>query len=205
MLEARYGGRHLVLDDSHVYTLDGVVIPGNTTLLKEAGVVDDRWYNEASRIRGTRVHAFTHYYDENDIDWNQVTPEEAAFVGAWVKFREESGFTPWMCEFPVFHSSGFATTLDRVGELNGRPVIIEIKTGTAPNWVGLQTAAQMLAVRERCKAKELDLPAMPTGRFAVQLSADGKYKLIACPHATDEGEFIALFNAIQIRKRYRNV
>ncbi len=202
MVEARYGSSVLTMDAEHVYRLDGKVIVGNTTLLKDMGIVDTRWYTEESRARGTFVHAATHLHDEGDLYWPDVPEAYKPFVDAWAKFRAESGFQPWKIELPIFHSCGFATTLDRIGLLNGRPVVLEIKTGTCPGWVGLQTGGQMLAARERFKAGELDIEKFPTARCAVQLSADGKYKAVSCDNPLDEQRFLTLFQAHQIRQEF---
>lgn len=203
MLEVRYGSRVLTMDAEHVYRLDGQVIPGNTSILRDAGIIDTTWYTEESRNRGTYVHQAAHFYDEDDLDMASVKPDYLSFIEGWIRFRKETGFIPWKCELPVFHSCGFATTLDRIGSLNGRAVLLEIKTGHSPAWVGLQTGGQMLAARERFKMGELELQSFPTARFSVQLSADGKYKLIPCENTLDEGRFLTLFSALNIRQEFR--
>ena len=52
----------------HRYLLDGRVVPGVTSILKAAGYVDDTYFTEYARDRGSAAHAATHYYDEGDLD-----------------------------------------------------------------------------------------------------------------------------------------
>lgn len=203
MVEVKYGSRVLTMDAEHVYRLDGQVIPGNTTILKDMGIVDTTWYTEDSRARGTYVHAASELIDQNDLHWPDVPSPYKPFLEGWVLFLKESGFITWKSELPVYHSQGFATTLDRIGILNGRAVLLEIKTGTVPKWAMLQTAGQMLAARERFKTGELELEAFPTARFVVQLSSDGKYRLIPRENEWDECRFITLLQAHQIRAEFR--
>jgi hypothetical protein len=51
------------------------------------------------------------------------------------------------------------------------PVILEIKTGVISDWVGLQTAAQAMALINRGYIKDY-----PT-RYGIQLNDDGTYKM----------------------------
>ena len=65
--------------------------------------------------------------------------------------------------------------------------IVEIKTGAAPKWVGLQTAAQSL-----CYAPD---SWMKVKRFCLELSVDGDYKLIPLTDVNDGSIFLSMLAA----------
>jgi hypothetical protein len=89
-------------------------------------------------------------------------------------------------EEPRGHAAlGFAGTPDRVGTLNGRPTILEIKTGTEAGWHGLQTAAQDVLLHRTYGRYQ---------RKALYLGADGRPRLRS--HA-DSGDYLRFFDALE--------
>lgn len=130
---------------SHQYFLDGRKILNVTKILRLCGVIDDRFYNEEARIRGTIVHKCCHYLAENDLDWNTVDPALIGYIKAYLKFLTDSGFVPNECEKKIYHPTlYYACTPDQIGD-GGRDQIIELKTGHMPKWTGLQLALQAMA------------------------------------------------------------
>lgn len=137
-------------DATHTYFVNGEIVPSVTQVLKLAGLVDDRWFTEFGRWRGSAVHKATHYFDEGDIDRRTLDPIVKPFVADWKKFRDATGFTPTLIEKPLYDSTyNFCGTPDRRGFfLGGRAEdsneIIDIKTypgGKAPWWTRYQLAA----------------------------------------------------------------
>ncbi len=200
MISAVYPSGVLTMDAEHVYRLGDRVVPSNTQILKDVGIVDTRYYNIEAALRGTYVHQASEIYCRNDGDfhWPAVDERYVGYVRGWERFVLESGFKSVLIEHPVI-GPGFATTVDRVGWLNGRLVVLEIKTGSRPEWVVLQTALQLEAILSQRATLKLN----PTQRFSVTLKPDGKYKLDD-PH--EEGarmEALALVSAWHTRKKYR--
>ena len=39
--------------ETHIYKIDGVVVPSNTQILSETGLVDSSWYTQEGADRGT--------------------------------------------------------------------------------------------------------------------------------------------------------
>jgi hypothetical protein len=164
-------------EEKHEYKWHGKVLPSVTTILKSAGIVDAAWYTEEARIRGTHVHQATHFYDEGDLDRASVRPEITPYLDAYIKFKQDTAFYPVLIEQRVVHSEyKYAGTLDRVGWLNDRLVQIDIKSGGIPVWAGLQTKAYEKAL-EDMMGFGFKLERFPEARFALQLTAQGKYKL----------------------------
>lgn len=168
---------------SHRYYLDDRELPGVTSILKDAGLIDDTWFTDEARLRGTYVHAATHYLDDGDLAEESVDPRLAGYLEAYRRFLAVTRPT-WelrehrVCD-PIF---GYAGTLDRVGVLGstGAKVILDIKTGGLPPSVGLQLAAY-----RRCLTNPYVYK-----RVALQLKADGSFSLHDCTDRRDEQRFL---------------
>lgn len=182
MLSKTFPEGILTLDDSHVYRLYGRVLPGSTQVLKDLGIINTDYYSVDAALRGTAVHDLTSLYCQYDGDfhWPSVDERYVGYVRGWEAFKKTTGFKTVMNEDLVL-GDGYATLVDRVGILNGRCVIVEIKTGPRPAWVGLQTEMQRQAI---LRHREVHLY-VPLARFCLELRADGKYKLTECTGATD--------------------
>ncbi len=176
----------LIVDaTAHTYTLDGVQLPSVTGILRAAGIIDTTFFTAPGRERGSQVHEALHYYDVGDLDETSVPEHLKGYVAAYQKFLGVSGFKPLLIEMPV-HSRkhGFAGRLDRFGLLNSNCVLIDIKTGKAPAWVSLQLAAYVLALRE------IEQYPAPIQRMALELTADGKFKLKSYDDPADTNRFL---------------
>jgi hypothetical protein len=160
-------------DVEHVYTVDGIRRRSITELLKLAGLVDDRWFTDASRIRGTAVHDLTSHFDLGALDVASCVSEYKgwllAYVDAMQKFRPE-----WdEVEVPRVHPTRrFAGRPDRVGSVFNLRTIMEIKTGVVEYSHQVQTAMQAILV-----SASDPLPADHWQRLTIYLRGDGKWKL----------------------------
>lgn len=114
------------ITEGHIYTdatIDGVGVrfESVTTILKEEGLIDARWFDDWSRDRGSMVHLATAYDDRGELDEESLDPVIAPYLEAWRKFRKESGFGPEKIEVPMQSTAyRYAGTPDRIGELPGR-------------------------------------------------------------------------------------
>lgn len=166
--------------ETHTYACDGVVYPSVTQILKDEGFIDATWFTDYARDRGILVHRITHWYDTDELDMESVDPALGGYLEAWIRFREESGFDPQIIEQSLAsHTHRFAGTPDRVGILNGNLAIPDIKSGAIQPWTGLQLAGYEVLYGQR------------VNRFGVQLTDDGKYKLIPFTDRNDRGVFLA--------------
>lgn len=183
---------------THTYYYDGFEVPSVTQIMKNAGIIDDRFYNEEARIRGSAVHLATQYLDEGDLDWDSLDDLIVPYVKAYQKFKLDSGFVPEFIEKRIYHKAkpgmavciDYAGTLDRAGIfadflpqkrcdlIRDKYAVIDLKTGSIPEWAGIQLAAYALGL----------LPKMPR-RFALLLKKDGKYKLQEFKKSSDYGAF----------------
>jgi hypothetical protein len=159
--------------DAHRYYLDGVRLPGVTSVLESAGLIDYSFLGDRREqylARGRAVHAATHADDLVDLDVEGLTSEILGYLKAWRAFRSDFGFTPLLIEERVCNPAfGYAGTLDRVGRLrDGTAIILDIKSGIAPAAVRFQLAAYAAC-----------LPHPRTRlRRCVELHADATYRVI---------------------------
>lgn len=136
------------LDSRFYYSEDGSFVPSVTTLLeaypkgaafyewlKKNGEDSDAIRDEAGK-RGSLVHTLTERYDNGEeinlINENgniDLKISEWAMFERYVEFRSKFAFDILSTE-QVYVSTqlGFAGTLDRVIKMNGKTVLVDIKT-----------------------------------------------------------------------------
>lgn len=188
----------LTFDEAtHTYMVDGRVMPSVTQILE---VVDRGLWRvppdvlEAARLLGTAVHKATELYDLDDLDASSVAPQVAPYLAAWVKFRRESGFRPTSIEHRLYNPVyGYCGTLDRVGQLNDKTSLVDVKSGVAWPSHGPQTAAYAAAVKEQ-EGVRVD------ARYAVYLGADGTYRLVEHADRADWPTFLACLTVHRFTK-----
>ena len=194
----------VVRDTDHRYWVQGKrrELPGVTHVLSAAGLVDYKGISaevlERAAARGWALHAAAHYFDENDLDLTSVDSEIRGYLNGWIRFREETGFIPYAREQVVYSEiHQFAGTLDRVGHLQGNPVLLDIKTvAMLQRSTGPQTAAYAQAVRETGAFE-------PAVRYAVQLRRDGSYVVETYRDPNDWRIFQAALSLYHWKRRPR--
>lgn len=173
----------LTFDEAaHVYRLNGTPLISVTTVLKKAGIVVADFFTEEGRLRGTAVHKAVFYDIHADLHLDSLHPMIRPYVEGWLKFKRETHFRPIkaLCEVRHHHPLYFyAGTPDVVGWLNGRPALIDVKTGDATT-ARFQTAAY----REFPK-----ILALQPDRFDLRLKPDGTYRLNRHPNHNDILQF----------------
>lgn len=179
---------------THRYTLEGRELISVTTVLREVGLIDDRWFTEDSARRGTAVHAAVQrFLSAGEVAVDDIT---GAFFDAYLAFQQEAGFQVEAVEERVCDPVlGYAGTLD----LRGRFLrfadgvdVIDIKTGAVPSSVGYQTAAYA-----RCVDGTATVLAR---RWALNLRTDGAYRLEPLTKRTDVKVFLAALTVAQAKR-----
>jgi hypothetical protein len=180
----------------HRYTLAGRVFKSNTQILKGAKLVDTRNYTDEGRERGNRVHREVQREEEGDLRMDDVDEDIRPRVRAYLEFKQDTGFIAELVEIPMWHEPHrFATTPDLVGRLNGRRVLIDVKSGAVDPWNGLQLAGQDMALGERIFTRDIELDWIndtpyAEDRFILQLRKDGKYRLVPFRDPLDYQAFV---------------
>jgi hypothetical protein len=188
---------------SHTYYVDGIEQISVTQVLKVAGLIDDRWFTEYGRWRGSAVHKACQYFDEGDIDRRTLDPAVKPFVADWKDFREKTGFVPLEIEARVYDSvHSFCGRFDRFGYFSTwqKPeeanTIVDLKaypSGQAPKWARYQTAGYG-------RARD---PYRIFHRFAVVLTGNGPV-VESYPtedYIADVNEFLSCVNVARLKQK----
>lgn len=194
----------LFYDDSHKYTIDGEEVPSVSELTR---FLTRELYNDAPQYfldqaakRGTNVHKATEAIDK--FGTVEIEDEYAGFVKAYVSFLKEHEVSWGNIEWPVCNKENempYAGTIDRVGALDGKTVILDIKT--TANISGLHKlcyTAQLNLYRLAVKEKPVE------ELWVLQLKKDGTYKLIQLEENKELAQACLMMHyAIQKTKRKR--
>jgi hypothetical protein len=141
-------------EDGHLYTHNKTIIPSVTTILKEEGFVDDTWFTEWAREKGSNVHLAIKYDVAGELDEETLDDEIRPYLKAFRKFMKESGFKVERAEVPGISTTyGYAGTPDLVGYF---PHV---------------TQARRFALEINNKGKYKLIPYQDQNDFAVWLSA----------------------------------
>lgn len=175
----------------HEYFLGKRKLDSVTQILQYLGLTND--YSNISSFyadRGTAVHKAVEFVDKGTLDDATLDPICAPYVAAYRRFLRESGYTPLYWEVPLYHGGlGFAGTIDKVGLLNGRRGILDIKTSrTLDPSVEPQLCAYQILWDEH-HADELS-----TFKYALQLKDDGTYNLATKYAATSLELWLAIMD-----------
>jgi len=153
---------------NHRHTVEGHSVLSVTQYLQLEGCVDIEWCTEEGRARGQAVHAVMGYFAKNGPNDLPLHPIIQPYVAAGKLFLAETGFVPRLVEHIVYDPIyGVIGKLDLTGtwNLSDGLILIDWKTGDIEPYVALQTAAYAACLPE------------PHRRFALQLKADGTYRL----------------------------
>ena len=178
--------RLLFYDDTHRYTVDGEEVPSVSELIRfitrELYTDTPQYFMEGAAARGTLVHKATESLDE----FGKVECEDdiAPYIQAYVSFLKDCQPNWEKIEWPICNGTRYAGTVDRYGELNGKKVVLDIKTtqsisGMHKLLYGAQLTLYKMAVEQERPVEKL---------VVLQLKKDGSYKLIPI----EENEPLAL-------------
>lgn len=150
----------------------------------------------AARERGTAVHKACELADLGTLDWSTLDVALFPYVEAWERFKVETRFVPIRIEERIYSEVyGYAGTLDRIGSMDYKETLIDIKSGEVYPSAGVQLAAYNKAAFERGIISNL-LP-----RYAVQLRDDGTYRLHPFTDAADFNVFSAALQIYHYKQR----
>ena len=181
----------------HEYRWNGAVVPSVTqilTPLTDLSFVDPDVLRRASAF-GTAVHYACELHDTGRLDEEALDPELAPYLAGWRKFCSEHACTWDLIEQRVYHPTlRYAGTLDRRGNVDGYPSMVDIKSGTSlyPS-VGPQLAAYTHASSPTPAAYR---------RYAVRLYPDG-YELKQYTSPMDWPTFASLITIRNFCNQHR--
>ncbi len=176
--------------EAHTYTdrETGTVYPSVTQMLTAEGWIDDTWYTEESRVRGTAVHRLACEYDLGAIPEPErlaASPYYGWLMGYVLAMKVL--LPRWsLVEMPLLHARhGFAGRPDRVGRVWGGDLVgvTEIKSGAKAKTVTLQNGlktnahAMQTALQAWLVSPAVRLFPAQIARLTVYVSADGGWQI----------------------------
>lgn len=188
--------------ESHRYTLDGVTIPGCTSVLAAMGATPG--FNfltpdelEFYRSRGHAVHRAIELAVKGTLDKRTIVSEVNPYLIGWDRFCEDHKVEviddgePFV-ERQLYHSIyRYGVTPDVLAVVDGQDAVVEIKATSAhAPATGLQLSAQLLAIRQV-------VPALPkhVARVGLRLlQQEPYYDLKHYTERSDEAVFLSMLN-----------
>jgi hypothetical protein len=166
-------------------------------LLEFAGIYYNGWKPtdlQAIFNRGNFVDAACNLLGQGETlhpDTLQKAEKEGwdGFIDAYREFQSCEGWIMSACAQRIVNNEDrYVGTFDQLGTLRGTSALIDIKTGSAPCWTGLQLAAYDLTHRLK--------------RYALELHADGTYRLIWFHDYLDYNKIRLLARAYWVTREY---
>jgi len=162
-------------DKSHTYVLDGEELPSVSEIIRFIsrevyGTVGQYTLDNAAD-RGSRVHKLCEALDKYGSC--EVPEDLQGYIAAYVKFRKEHEVEWSRIEYASQHPNRkYAGTIDRMGTVDGRNSILDIKSSCA--------------VQKPLYTAQLNLYRMMYQQgmdalYILHLHKDGTYKLIDIP------------------------
>jgi len=119
--------------DTHTYYYDGRRVPGVTTSLTAAGLIDysgiPQHVLDRAAERGSAVHRALEFFDAGTLDRSTVSDELEPYLQAYERFRADTGFFPVLSERSRYHPlRRYAGTFDRTGTIGDELILLDFKT-----------------------------------------------------------------------------
>lgn len=189
----------IFFDDRHEYQVDGEIVPSVSEILR---FISREVYGDVTQFRldhaadrGHNVHSACEQLDR--FGSAEIDAEIEPYINAYIQFRKDHK-PVWSKIEHAMHSEtfGYAGTLDRYGVMEGRLVIIDIKSSYKVEKALVTAQLNAYAIL----AEENGLPVIDL--FVLHLRKDGTYKLIEV--SDDNTSFMAcltLHNALKKKSR----
>ena len=194
-------------ESTHTYTLDGVVIPSVTEICAPitCGKYPPVGVVQQAAARGTRVHELCALYDMDALP-DEIEAELVGYVKAWAAFCRDYKPVWKHIELPLYGEidpgQPFAGTLDRIGEIDGRTRVVDIKTAASLDRPAKVALCEQIGGYE-CLADLNDIDVSFGAGMGVQLFADGNYRVHLTEAIEQKYDFrrVTMFRAL--RKLYK--
>ena len=186
----------LFFDECHKYTLDGEELPSVSQLTR---FISREIYGDVGQFnldraaeRGTSVHKATELLDKYGTA--EIDEDIAPYLQAYIAFRKEHKCEWQKIEYATHHPDNlYAGTLDRVGTIDGKLVVLDIKTSS--------TIQKPLYTAQLNLYRKM-LPDPIEQLVILHLKKDGTYNLIDIPiEDTLADACVTLHEALKKKKR----
>ncbi len=190
-------------EKAHSYTVRGKAYPSVTQVLKDVGLIDTDWFSDGGIERGIWVHTLCERADRPGnpeggfILADGGLDEYAGYTDAWETFKSMSGFCVLAIESPFYSERlGMAGRADRIGYLNGKLTILDIKSGVKQKWHGLQLAGYKLIL------ERVLMTMAPIEVRGVYLKSSGKWTMQDYTMDSYISDMMACLQMHKVKQRY---
>lgn len=164
-------------EQKHEYNVLGTKLPSVTEIIGpltytkykiDAGVI------EQAAHKGAMTHELTAAFDRGDLEDDSSIPADGAmYYKAWKDFCHDYQVEWKYIELPLACAS-FAGTVDRIGMIDGKLVVVDIKTTSSMDRASkISLCAQLFGYCYLCM--ENDIAVDISNSIGVQLKKDGTY------------------------------
>ena len=192
---------------THTYTLDGVVIPSVTEICAPitSGKYPPVGVVQQAAARGTRVHELCALYDMDALP-DEIEAGLVGYVKAWAAFCRDYKPVWRHIELPLYGSPDtglpFAGTLDRIGEIDGRTRVVDIKTTASLDRPAKVALCEQITGYEWL-ADLNDIDVSYGAGMGVQLFADGNYRVHLIAEIAKKYDFRRVTMFFELRKLHK--
>lgn len=159
----------------HEYRYNGQRIRSVTQILKDAGLIDDRWFSEEARDRGSAVHDLCEQYAKGTRhDAVGRAMESLEYINAFAAWCQDYQTYALRCEQVVWgevNGERYGGKFDLLSLVSGRRVLIDLKTGASAKWHNIQLAGYALA-----RMNDTGEPVNPDAIARLYLKPSGRYQ-----------------------------
>lgn len=172
-------------EEKHQYKVDGKIVPSVTDIC--APLTTSKYGSipalaASAAHRGSIVHELCELYDYGALP-DEIPADALPYLNAWISFCNDYNPTWHFIEHRMANND-FAGTADRIGVIDGRPCIVDIKTTSSLDRLSkISLACQLYGyswLLNSVPAWYTDIdPDIDTywNSFGVQLLKDGKYRI----------------------------
>lgn len=193
--------KNMVLDEGlkfeetkHVYTLNGLVIPSVTTIMRP---LSDAYYGgvdkkamEVAADRGTAVHNAIEVYNEYEMD--DIPEAFSAYLDAYKQWQEDSKAVILRSETRTYNKALlYAGTADLLCTIGDKLYLVDYKTSYKV--VEMLYGVQLEAYAQALHTHGLDVD----GKMVLHLKKDGTYAVHEFP-ARDSNRWAAFMNCMGV-------
>ena len=166
--------------DKHEYRVNGKVIPSVTELcgpLTYSKYRVDNAVIEQAAYRGSLIHELTALWDRGDLEEDSIMAADVGqYLMAWIQFCRDYQPKWEFIELPLACRK-FAGTIDRIGEIDGKLVVVDIKTTSSMDRANkIALSMQLFGYWRLCSYNDIRIHYDKS--LGVQLKKDGTYSVI---------------------------
>ena len=174
---------------TYICATTGEQRPHITGLLKAGGLVDDQWFTELGRFRGTAIHDMALQYDLGALRPDDVTSDYKPALLAYERALQGMRPIEWThleeaFMHPVYRFGGRP---DRVGMVRGAVSVVDLKSGVDSAATDIQLALQAILV-----APVVRIPEHLIHRYVFVCRPDGRMKVEQAVNRSDFAKAHAL-------------